>query len=97
MKKEEYKVVEFEDDTKWFIASEITYNDEKYQYLASVNDKEDEFTDEYKVMKISTEGDDTYYDLVEDAETLKIVVPLLMPEAKEYIDNPDKLQELAES
>ena len=92
--KEEYKVVELGDGSKWFVASEITYNDEVYQYMVGLSDNEEEFLDKYQVVKTYTDNNEEYFELVNDNDVLKLVIPLLMPEAKEYIENPSRIEEL---
>ena len=48
------------------------------------------------VMRVYHYQNQEYFDLVKDQDLLKVLVPMLMPEAKDYIDNPDKLKELME-
>lgn len=91
---EEYKVVELGNNTKWFVASEIVYNNETYQYMVEINDSEDEFLDNYQVVKTYINNGEEYFELITNQDLLKEIVPLLMPEAKEYIEHPEKLQEL---
>jgi len=91
---EEYKVVELGDGSKWFVASEITYNDEVYQYMVGLSDNEEDFLDKYQVVKTYEDNGEEYFELIQDNDILKVVVPLLMPGAKEYIEDPSKIEEL---
>ena len=90
----EYKVVRLADGTKWFIVSEITYNGALYKYGIAVNDAEDDFQDQYQVMRVYESDNKKFIDIVKDQALLREIVPLLVPDAKEYIENPEKLEEL---
>lgn len=97
MKEEDYKLVTLVDDTKWLVVAQTVYDEAEYQYFVGVNENEDEILEEYKVMRVYHKDNQNYYDEVKDADILKIVVPLLIPEAAEYIKNPDKLKELTQN
>ena len=53
--------------------------------------------DEYKLFKSEYSLGDEYMDEVLDNEEKKKVLLPLIPEIKEYIDNPDKIKELIEA
>lgn len=95
-KKKEYKVVKLSDGKKWLVIAENKYMDDTYQYLVGVNENEDDLLDEYEVVKVVMEGDRKYLDVVKDQELLKVVIPILMPDTKKYMDKPEKLKELIE-
>ena len=86
-----YTIVEL-DDGKWFVAAEKNIDDVKYSYLIKVNDKEDDFIDEYKVVKSFYIDDDEYMDLIDDKELLGKIVPILVPESSKFIENPSELK-----
>ena len=86
-------VVEFGENDKWFVLAEKVIDGSKYSYLVRVNQNEDDFIDEYQVVKSYFDGNDEYMDVV-NGDELRTVVPLLIPEAKEYIEHPEKLKEL---
>lgn len=88
-----HTVVEFDDDDKWFVLAEQVIDGTKYSYLVRVNKEEDDFIDEYQVVKSYFNGDDEYMDVVKGDE-LKKIVPILVPEAREYIEHPEKLKDL---
>lgn len=96
MNNEGYKVVKLADGTKWFVTSEVIYQNGRYQYMIGLSDNEEEFLEKAQVMRVYHYQNQEYFDLVKDQELLKVLVPMLMPEVKEYIDNPDKLKELME-
>lgn len=86
-----YTIVEL-DDGKWFVAAEKNIDDVKYSYLIKVNDNEDDFIDEYKVVKSFYINDDEYMDLIDDKELLGKIVPILVPESSNFIKNPAELK-----
>lgn len=86
-----YTIVEL-DDGKWFVAAEKNIDDVKYSYLIKVNDNEDDFIDEYKVVKSFYIDDDEYMDLIDDKELLGKIVPILVPESSNFIKNPSELK-----
>lgn len=79
---------------KWLVVAEAVYNAETYDYLVKVNQDEDEILDDKKVVKVIMDNGEKYMDEVTDGDILKNVVPLLVPEAKKYIANPELLSEL---
>lgn len=91
---EEYKVVTLEDNSKWFIAAGTIYNDKRYQLLLSIDDAEENFTGKCEIMEAFERDNDVYFDIVQDENLKKTIAEMLMPEAKEYIENPNKLNEL---
>ncbi len=88
-----HTVVEFDENDKWFVLAEKMIDGSKYSYLVRVNQNEDDFIDEYQVVKSYFSNGDEYMDVV-NGDELRKVVPLLIPEAKEYIEHPEKLKEL---
>ena len=88
-----HTVVEFDENDKWFVLAEKVIDGSKYSYLVRVNQSEDDFIDEYQVVKSYFSNGDEYMDVV-NGDELRKVVPLLIPEAKEYIDHPEKPKEL---
>ena len=88
-----HTVVEFDENDKWFVLAEKVIDGSKYSYLVRVNQNEDDFIDEYQVVKSYFNGDDEYMDVV-NGEELKRIVPILVPEAQEFMEHPEKLKEL---
>lgn len=89
-----YTIVEFDTDNKWFVIAEKVIEGIKYSYLIRVNSNEDDFLDEYMVVKSSFEGEREFMEIVNEKDELQRVMPILVPDSKEYIDNPEKLREL---
>lgn len=88
-----YTIVELSGE-KWFTIAETMYLGNKFQYVIKVTPDESDFINEFKVIKCIYKDGVEYCGEVVNENTLKAVIPLLMPDAKEYIDNPDKLKEL---
>ena len=55
-----YTVVEFDENDKWFVLAERIINGSKFSYLVRVNQTEDDFIDEYQVVKSYFDGNDEY-------------------------------------
>ncbi len=88
-----HTVVEFGDNDKWFVLAEKVIDGSKYSYLIRITNDEDDFIDEYQVVKSYFDGDDEYMDVV-TGEDLKRIISLLVPETKEFIDHPERLKDL---
>lgn len=88
-----YTVVEFDDNDKWFVIAEKVIDGSKYSYMIRVNQNEDDFIDEYQVVKSYFNGNDEYMDVV-NGDELKRITAILVPEAKELIEHPEKLKKL---
>ena len=88
-----YTTVEFDDNDKWFVIAEKVIDGSKYSYMIRLNQSEDDFIDEYQVVKSYFDGNDEYMDLV-NGDELRKVVPILVYDAKELIKNPERIKEL---
>lgn len=88
-----HTVVEFDENDKWFVLAERVIEGIKYSYLVRVSKEENDFIDEYQFVKSYFNGDDEYMDVVK-GEELKKIVPILVPEAREYIEHPEELKDL---
>lgn len=88
-----YTTVEFDDNDKWFVIAEKVIDGSKYSYMIRLNQSEDDFIDEYQVVKSYFDGNDEYMDLV-NGDELRKVVPILVDDAKELIKNPKRIKEL---
>lgn len=90
-----YTLVEFDSNDKWFVIAEEIINDIRYSYLIRVNENEDDFIDEYQVVKSSYDIDGEYMETV-NGDELRKIMPILVPEASELIEHPEKLKKLLE-
>ena len=88
-----YTTVEFDDNDKWFVIAEKVIDGSKYSYMIRLNQSEDDFIDEYQVVKSYFDGNEEYMDLV-NGDELRKVVPILVDDAKELIKNPERIKEL---
>ena len=88
-----YTTVEFDGNDKWFVIAEKVIDGSKYSYMIRLNQSEDDFIDEYQVVKSYFDGNDEYMDLV-NGDELRKVVPILVDDAKELIKNPERIKEL---
>lgn len=88
-----YTVVEFGDNDKWFVMAEKVIDGNKYSYMIRVTNDENDFIDEYQVVRSYFDGKDEYMDTI-NGDELKKVLPILVPDAKELIEHPEKLKEL---
>lgn len=88
-----YTTVEFDDNDKWFVIAEKVIDGSKYSYMIRLNQSEDDFIDEYQVVKSYFDGNDEYMDLV-NGDELRKVVPILVDDAKKLIKNPERIKEL---
>ena len=88
-----YTTVEFDDNDKWFVIAEKVIDGSKYSYMIRLNQSEDDFIDEYQVVRSYFDGNDEYMDLV-NGDELRKVVPILVDDAKELIKNPERIKEL---
>ena len=84
-----YKIVEFSEDDKWFVVSTDVIDDIKYSCLIRINNNEDNFLDEYKVVRSYFSDDGEYMDVVNDKEVLQKIVPILVPDSTNYMNNPE--------
>ncbi len=88
-----YTVVEFDKNDKWFVIAEKIIDNIRYSYLIRVNENEDDFLEEYQVVKSSYDEGDEYMELV-NGEELKRVIAILVPDAQKLIDHQDKLKKI---
>jgi len=83
-----YTIIEFDEDDKWFVISETSYNNETYEYLIRVNKEEDDFIEDFMVVKCVIQGDEEYFETIQDREILSIVIPKLIPGTESLLKNP---------
>ena len=77
-------IVEFDKNNKWFVIAEKEIDNIKYSYMVRVNDNEDDFLDEYIVVRSLYNNGEEYMEIVYD--NLDKIVPMLIPESREYLD-----------
>jgi hypothetical protein len=85
-----YTIIEFDENEKWFVIGDTTYNSENYNYLIKVTPDEQDFIEDFMVVKCIKDEDDEYFDEVNDKDLLEKIMPLLFPAAKEVLKDPKK-------
>ncbi len=95
MKSGLYTIIEFDENDKWFVIGETVYNNEKYNYLIKVTPDETDFIEEFMTVKCITNNGEEYFDQVTDQAILKEILPQLIPDLAELLQNPkEALEEL---
>lgn len=87
-----YTIVEFDKNNKWFVISEKVINNIKYSYMIRVSNDEDDFIDEYIVVKSIYKNGEEFMEVVND--NLDKIVPILVPDSFEYIKDISKLKKI---
>lgn len=85
-------LVELEDGSKWFVAAEKVIENTKYSYLVRVNDSEDDFIDEYQLVKSIEADGDEYMVTVMDKNEEEKIIPILIPESLNIAEQFKKLK-----
>ena len=86
-----FKVLEFADNTKWFIINETVYNNEMYKYLIKVNNDETDFLDEFLLVKYYTKDGKEYIENVTDSKISEAVMLKILPEIKPILNNKQEI------
>lgn len=74
-----HTLIEFEEGGKWFVAAEKLIDDVKYSYLVRVTDSEDDFLDEYQLVKSVDADDGEYMVTIKDKNEEERIIPILIP------------------
>lgn len=80
-------VIEFDENDKWIVVSEKEIDGIKYLYLIKIDNTEENVMDEMKIVKSYLKDDIEYMEDVEDKELLKKILPIFIPESKEYLES----------
>ena len=87
-----YSLVEFDEGDKWFVAAEKEIENTKYSYLVRVDENEEDFIDEFQLAKSVYDKEEEYMITVTDKEEEKRIIPILIPESKDYFEEVKKLK-----
>ena len=90
----EYQLIKLPSGDKWAIIAEAIYNGGKYRLLLRVNDAEDNIIEEFNIMRVYHKDGTDYYDELKPSELTKELLILLVPEAREHIDDSKNLEEI---
>ena len=89
-----YDTIDLADGTQWFILKELPYNNNTYYLVIETNDNDDFFPEQAKVLKEVIKDGKTYFSNVKNEDLLNTLIPLLVPESKQFIDNPEQLKQI---
>ncbi len=78
MKIEVNKIITLGNKEKYLVISHVEHNSSDYYYIAEIDDSAKDIKDNYKIMKLSTEGDNIFLDEVVGETNLKTVLPLFV-------------------
>ncbi len=78
MKIEVNKIITLGNKEKYLVISHVEHNNSDYYYIAEIDDSAKDIKDNYKIMKLSTEGDNIFLDEVVGETNLKTVLPLFV-------------------
>ena len=87
-----HTLVEFDENNKWFVVSEKEIDGTTYSYMIRVNKDEDDFIDEYAVVKSVYKNGDEFMEIVND--NLDKIIPVLVPESLKFNDIKKFLKEI---
>ena len=89
-----YDTIDLADGTQWFILSEKVYENNTYNLVIETNDRDEFFPERARVLKEVIKDGKTYFCDVKDESLLNTLIPILVPESKQFIDNPEQLREI---
>lgn len=81
------KIVKLKDGTKWLSITKINYENKNYELLLEINQEENKFKDEIKIMQVYNKEDSLYYDEVKDEKLISKLTKELFPKEKIDINN----------
>ena len=87
-----FTLVEFDEGDKWFVTAEKEIDGFKYSYLIRVNDTEDDFVDEFQLVRSSYDNGEEYMETVVDIEEEKKILPILIPETNSIFKDEELLK-----
>ncbi len=86
-----FKILDFLDGNKWFVIAETTYNNQNYKYLIKVTDDEEDFKDEFKLIKYAVIDGNEYAGEVTSESEREAVMLKIMPEIGNLLTNKQEL------
>ncbi len=78
----EGKIITLGNEEKYLVVSKITHNGNDYFYIAECNEECTDIKDNYKIVKATYNGNNTFIDEVVGEANLKTVLPLFVENAE---------------
>lgn len=88
-----FKILDFLDGNKWFVIAEKFYNNQNYKYLIKLTDDEEDFIEEFKLIKYFVIDGSEYMSDVTDAKESEAVMKLMYPEIEKILKNKKEILE----
>lgn len=88
-----FKVINFMDGNKWFVIAQTVYNNENYKYLIKLTKDEEDFEDEFLLVKYYTKDNEEYVEKVQNPDILEKVMLQIMPEIKPLMQQKNQIIE----
>ena len=86
-----FKILDFGDGTKWFIIGQTIYNNEDYKYLIRVTEDEEDFLNEFLLVKYYIQNKEEYIVKVTDPKISEEVMLKIMPEIKPLLKDKKEI------
>ncbi len=78
MKIDVNKIITLGNKEKYLVISHVTHNTKDYYYIAELDENGKDIKDNYKIMELTVENDNSYLDEVVGETNLKTVLPLFV-------------------
>ena len=88
-----FKVINFMDGNKWFVIAQTVYNNEDYKYLIKLTEDEEDFKEEFLLVKYYVKDNGEYVEKVKNPDILEKVMLQIMPEIKPLLQNKNQILE----
>lgn len=88
-----FKIIDFLDGNKWFVIAETTYNNQNYKYMIRVTDDEEDFIEEFNLIKYVIFDGKEYAETVTNPAESEAVMLKIIPEIKDVLKNKNQILE----
>ncbi len=78
MKIDVNKIITLGNKEKYLVISHVTHNNKDYYYIAELDENGKDIKDNYKIMELMEENNNSYLDEVVGETNLKTVLPLFV-------------------
>lgn len=76
------KIIELYNNERFLVIDKVISNNKDYYYIAQINEEENDIIDNYKIVTLETENEETYIEEVLGEEKLKEILPLFLENNK---------------